>query len=46
MAPGTVRRGGRGKVIRTAYERGALDPMLVAATAKSVCFVAFDADEA
>lgn len=46
MTPGAARRGGAGEVIRTAFAPSVLGPMLVGATAKGVCSVAFGADEA
>ena len=44
MAPRTYRAGGAGEVIRWTVAETSLGPLLIAATAKGLCRVAFDAD--
>ncbi|MGF1516006.1 MAG: bifunctional DNA-binding transcriptional regulator/O6-methylguanine-DNA methyltransferase Ada [Elainellaceae cyanobacterium] len=44
MTPSAYRRDGRGEVIAYALRQTVLGPMLMAATERGVCFVAFDAD--
>jgi AraC family transcriptional regulator, regulatory protein of adaptative response / methylated-DNA-[protein]-cysteine methyltransferase len=46
MTPSAWRDGGRGETIRWALVDSALGPMLVAATARGICRLAFDEDEA
>lgn len=46
MTPSAWRDGGRGETIRYAVVESALGPMLVAATAKGICRLSFDEDEA
>jgi AraC family transcriptional regulator, regulatory protein of adaptative response / methylated-DNA-[protein]-cysteine methyltransferase len=46
MAPSAWRDGGRGETIRWAVAATDLGPLLVAATARGICRVAFEADDA
>jgi len=46
MSPSAWRRGGEGAVIHYAVAESSLGPMLVAATEKGLCRIAFDEDEA
>jgi AraC family transcriptional regulator of adaptative response/methylated-DNA-[protein]-cysteine methyltransferase len=46
MSPSTWRKGGEGAVIRFAVAQSSLGPLLVAATDKGLCRIAFDEDEA
>lgn len=46
MTPGRWKKGGAGEVIRFAIAESALGPVLVAATARGLCRVAFDEGEA
>ena len=46
MSPGAWRRGGAGARIRFAVTDSSLGPLLVAATDKGLCRIAFDEDEA
>ena len=46
MAPATRRKGGAGEVIRWTVASTSLGPLLIAATDKGLCRVAFDEDEA
>ena len=45
MSPGTARRGGEGEAIRYAFTNSPLGLLMVAATAKGVCRIAFGSDE-
>lgn len=46
MTPSSYRAGGAGETITHATTRTALGPLLMAATARGICFVAFGEDEA
>lgn len=46
MSPSAWRKGGEGAVIRFAVTQSSLGPLLVAATEKGLCRIAFDEDEA
>ncbi|WP_375381121.1 bifunctional DNA-binding transcriptional regulator/O6-methylguanine-DNA methyltransferase Ada [uncultured Sphingomonas sp.] len=46
MAPAARRDGGRGETIRWTIAASTLGPLLIAATARGLCRVAFDEDEA
>lgn len=46
MTPGERKRGGKGRRIRFAVAQSALGPLLVAATDKGLCRIAFDEGEA
>ncbi|MBT2188481.1 bifunctional DNA-binding transcriptional regulator/O6-methylguanine-DNA methyltransferase Ada [Sphingobium sp. H33] len=46
MSPSAWRKGGAGAVIRFAVAESSLGPLLVAATDKGLCRIAFDEDEA
>jgi AraC family transcriptional regulator of adaptative response/methylated-DNA-[protein]-cysteine methyltransferase len=46
MSPGTARRGGAGETIRFAFAQSPLGLLLVAATARGICRIAFGEDEA
>lgn len=46
MSPGAWRKGGEGVAIRFAVAQSSLGPLLVAATDKGLCRIAFDEDEA
>jgi len=46
MSPSSWRRGGEGAVIRFARVESSLGPLLVAATERGLCRIAFDEDEA
>jgi AraC family transcriptional regulator of adaptative response/methylated-DNA-[protein]-cysteine methyltransferase len=46
MAPGAWRKGGAGETIRWTIAATSLGPLLVAATARGLCRVSFDEDEA
>lgn len=45
MTPGAARRGGAGERIRAAVVTTSLGPLLIAATDKGLCRIAFDEDE-
>jgi AraC family transcriptional regulator of adaptative response/methylated-DNA-[protein]-cysteine methyltransferase len=45
MSPSTWRKGGEGTAIRFAVAQSSLGPLLVAATDKGLCRIAFDEDE-
>ena len=46
MTPSAWRNGGRGVTIRFTVAASSLGPMLIAATAKGLCRISFDEDEA
>ena len=45
MTPSTMRAGGKGESIRYALAASGLGPILVAATARGICAIAFDESE-
>ena len=45
MTPGAARRGGAGEVIRIAFGRSALGPVMVGMTERGVCAIEFGEDE-
>ncbi|MDJ0388238.1 bifunctional DNA-binding transcriptional regulator/O6-methylguanine-DNA methyltransferase Ada [Roseomonas sp. E05] len=46
MSPGAARRGGEGETIHHAFTDSPLGPLMVAATEKGICRIAFGPDEA